>query len=350
MIDETKLQTLVGSIIQDLGGAFSVPLVRIGEELGIYKALAEGGPLSSQGLADKTGLDERYLREWLSAQAASTYISYDGDTKRFSMTPEQAFVFANQEGPMYMPPAFATAAGFQGNRAVVQKAFQTGEGVAWGEQEGCLACAIARFFRPGYAHHLLQEWLPAMNGVVAKLQQGGSIADVGCGHGYATMILADAFPNATVRGVDFHEPSIATARGHAVEHGLTNLEYEVQSVESFRGQHDLITLFDFLHDLGDPAGAMRRIRESLRPGGAVMIVEPIAADDLAENLTPVNRLHYSASTMVCVPTSLAQDGRAALGAQAGEAQLREVVVEQGGFSTMRRIAETPFNYVFEAVA
>ena len=347
-VNEEILHTLIGGVLQDLGGAFSVPLVQLGESLGLYRALDEHGPMTSSDLAEETGLHERYVREWLSAQAASNYVSYDSESGQFSMTPEQAFVFANPGSPFFLAPAFGSAAAFQHNLPKVKEAFQTGEGVAWGDQSECLSCAVARFFRPGYDNHLVQAWLPALDGVVEKLERGGSVADVGCGHGISTMIMAEAFPNARVDGFDFHEKSIEAARKHAGGHGLPNLRFHIQEAKELPGKYDLVTLFDCLHDMGDPVGAMKTIREALNPGGSVMIVEPMAGDRLEDNLNPVGRMYYSASTMVCVPTSLAQETGAALGAQAGEGRLRDLVVREAGFRSCRRATETPFNLILEA--
>jgi len=349
-INEDNLNTLVGSVLQDLGGAFSVPLVQIGESLGIYQTLNENGSMSSEELATRTGLNERYLREWLSAQAASNYVTYDATLDKFSMTPEQAFVFANPGSPFYLAPAFGAAAAFQDNMPKVREAFRTGEGVAWGDQTQCLSCAVARFFRPGYDNHLVQAWLPSINGVVEKLEQGANVADVGCGHGLSTLIMAQAFPNANVDGFDFHEKSIEEARKHANEHQVSNLNFHIQEAKELPGTYDLITMFDCLHDLGDPVGALKTMRRALKPGGSVMIVEPMAGDSLQENLNPVGRMFYSASTMVCLPTSMAQEKGAALGAQAGEKRLHDIIVNEAGFSTCRRASETPFNLILEACA
>lgn len=347
-IQEEHLHALLGDILHDLGGAYSVPLVQIGENLGLYRALSESGALSSGELAAKTQLNERYVREWLSAQAASKYVTFDPESEKFFMTPEQSFVFADERSPFYLPPAFGAAAAFQNNRPQVQNAFRTGEGVAWGDQTRCLSCAVARFFRPGYDNHLVQSWLPALDGVVGKLQQGGEVADLGCGHGISTMLMARAFPKSNVRGFDFHEQSIEEARRHAKKHPLPNLDFHVQEAKALPGKYDLITMFDCLHDLGDPVGALKHIRAALKPGGSIMIVEPMAGDSLKDNLNPVGRMYYSASTMVCVPTSLAQETGAALGAQAGEKRLRKLIIEEAGFRTCRRAAETPFNLILEA--
>src|SRR6266850_1197938 len=347
-INEANLNALVGGILNDLGGAFSVPLVQIGESLGLYQTLSENGGLSSAELAAKTGLKERYLREWLSAQAASNYITFEPTTEKFSMTPEQSYVFANQGSPFYLAPAFGAAAAFQHNMPQVKDAFRTGEGVAWGDQTQCLSCAVARFFRPGYDNYLLQSWLPALNGVVGILEHGGEVADVGCGHGISTMIMARAFPKSKVHGFDFHEKSIEEASKHAKEHNLSNISFHTHEAKELPGKYDLITMFDCLHDMGDPVGALKHIRAALKPNGSLMIVEPMAGDSLKDNLNPIGRLYYSASTMVCVPSSLAQPTGAALGAQAGEKRLRKLIMDEAGFGVCRRATETPFNLILEA--
>ncbi|MEM9016834.1 MAG: class I SAM-dependent methyltransferase [Verrucomicrobiota bacterium] len=349
-LNEDSLNHLIGGVLHDLGGAFSVPLVQIGEHFGLYTRLAEDGPMNSEELAARTGLAERYLREWLAAQAASGYLTYDAEAKAFSMTPEQAFVFANPESPFYLAPAFGSAAAFQANLPQVQNAFKTGQGVSWGDQSECLSCAVARFFRPGYRNHLTQTWLPALDGIMDTLEAGGAIADIGCGHGISTLIMAEHFPKAKVEGFDFHEPSIDAAREHASHHEAPNLHFRVQEARDLPGQYDLITLFDCLHDMGDPVEALTTIRSALKPGGSVMIVEPMAGDSLEDNLNPVGRMYYSASTMVCVPTSLAQETGLALGAQAGEKKLRELIVDEAGFRSVRRASETPFNLILEAKA
>jgi SAM-dependent methyltransferase len=348
-IDEAKLHEFVGRMLGDLGGAVSVALVRIGDALGLYRALRDGGPATSAELAARTGLAERYLREWLSQQAASGYLSYDPASHRFALSPEQAAVLADEDSPVYMAPAFDIAAALLDNQPKVQAAFRTGEGVSWGDQAACLFCATARFFRPGYAANLVQSWLPALDGVVAKLQRGARVADVGCGHGVSTALMAQAFPNAEFVGFDFHPASVEAARAHAREHGVDgNTRFEVGTAKDYPGRYELVTFFDCLHDLGDPAGAAQHVRETLAPDGTWMIVEPMAGDRLEDNLNPVGRLYYAGSTMICVPTSLAQEVGAAFGAQAGEARLREAVVSGGGFSQFRRAAETPFNMVLEA--
>ena len=345
-LDEAKLNELVGRALGDLGGAVSVPLVRIGDVLGLYRTLRDIGPTTVEELAKATGCAPRYVREWLSAQAASGYVTYQNG--QFSLTPEQALVFADQDSPANMIGAFDTAAAMVENQSKVQAAFKTGNGVAWGDQAGCLFCAVARLFRPGYLNALVQEWLPALEGVVDKLKSGAKVADVGCGHGLSTILMAQAFPKAAFVGYDFHPASIAAATAHARARGLTNVRFEVGRAQDFSERDfDLITCFDCLHDMGDPEAAAAHIRKALKAGGTWMIVEPAAGDTLDENLNPVGRLYYSASTMICVPTSLAQEKGLALGAQAGEARLAEVI-RSGGFSHIRRAAQTPLNMVLEA--
>ena len=347
-LNKQKLDTLLNQVLADLGGAFSIPLVRIGNALGIYKTLHKQGAMTSAQLAATTSLTERYLREWLAAQAASNYITYNPDNNTFSLTSEQAALLADDSSEMYITPAFDCAVAYLDNQSSVQKAFQTGAGVAWGNQSQCLSCAVAKFFRSGYQHNLVQQWLPALAGVVEKLERGAKVADVGCGHGISTLIMAQAFPHSEFTGFDFHDVSIAAAKQHAQAHGLTNLNFEKKLAKEYPGKYDLVTIFDCLHDMGDPEGAMTHVRSSLKEDGTCMIVEPMAGNNLEENLNPIGRLYYSASTMVCVPTSLAQEVGAALGAQAGENRLREVVVDGGKFSTFRRVAKTPFNLIFEA--
>jgi 2-polyprenyl-3-methyl-5-hydroxy-6-metoxy-1,4-benzoquinol methylase len=350
-VNEEKLHDFMGQMLSDLGGAFSVPLVQIGDALGLYHTLHEMGPMTPAELAKATNCDERYLREWLSAQAASNYVAYDGSAGAYSLPPEQAMVFAIEDSPVYMIGAFECAEAFLGNQTKVQEAFRTGEGVGWGDQSSCLFCAVASFFRPGYHNNLVADWLPALDGVTDKLERGATVADVGCGHGISTILMAKAFPSSTFVGYDFHAGSINEARAHAKAHGVAdNTRFEVALAKDYPGKdYDLVTCFDCLHDMGDPQGAAAHVRQSLKSDGTWMIVEPMANDDVADNLNPVGRLFYSASTMVCVPTSLAQEVGMALGAQAGESRLREVITK-GGFGTLRRATETPFNMILEARA
>jgi 2-polyprenyl-3-methyl-5-hydroxy-6-metoxy-1,4-benzoquinol methylase len=348
-IDQDKLNQFIGQMLGDLGGASSVALVRLGDSLGLYKTLHANGPTTSAELAKLARVHERYLREWLSHQAASNYLAYDAKTKTFSLPPEQAMVFVQEDSPVYMLGGFDLMEAILDNQPKVQAAFKSGEGVAWGEQASCMFCAVARFFRPGYHNFLVQQWLPALEGVVEKLERGAKVADVGCGHGWSTVMMAKAFPKSTFIGYDFHPSSIEEAQAHAKTHGVSaNTRFEVGLAKDYSGKDfDLVTCFDCLHDMGDPAGASAHIRKSLKSDGTWMIVEPMAGDALEQNLNPVGRLYYAGSTMICLPTSLSQEVSAGLGAQAGEKRLREVITS-GGFKSVRRASETPFNMVLEA--
>jgi SAM-dependent methyltransferase len=348
-MDETKLNQFIGQILGDLGGALSVALVRMGDRLGLYKALQANGPMTPDELAAKANVAERYTREWLSHQAASGYVSYDPSDGKFTLPPEQAMVFADSDSPVYMQGGFDMAAVMMENQALVEPAFRSGKGVGWGDQSQCLFCAVGRFFRPGYHNNLVTSWLPALDGVVEKLERGATVADVGCGHGYSTVTMAKAFPNSTFIGYDFHPGSVEQARIHATQHGVAaNTRFEVGTASEFPEKGlDLVTFFDCLHDMGDPAGVSAHVCQSLKPDGHWMIVEPAAGDHLEDNLNPVGRLYYAASTMICVPTSLDQSVGAALGAQAGFARL-SAVIRGGGFSKVRKATETPFNMILEA--
>ena len=344
-LDETRLNDFIGQVLGDLGGAVSIPLVRIGDALGLYATLDRIGPSTPDDLATAAECHPRYVREWLAAQAASGYVTQAEG--RFSLSPEQAFVFASSDSPANMIGAFDTAAAMVENQAKVQAAFKTGKGVGWGDQAGCLFCSVARMFRPGYVNALVQQWLPALDGVVDHLTAGAIVADIGCGHGVSTILMAQAFPKSTFVGYDFHSGSIAAATAHAIAHGVPNVRFEVGRAQDFPGSYDFVTCFDCLHDMGDPAAAATHVRKALKPGGTWMVVEPNAGDHLEDNLNPVGRLYYSASTMICVPTSLAQETGTALGAQAGEARIA-AVIRSGGFTMVRRAAETPLNMVLEA--
>lgn len=348
-MNQQKMNDFVAEVLRDLGGAFGIPLVRIGGELGLYRALDEHGAMTAEELATATGVHERYVREWLAYHAASGYVSHDAERMAFTLPDEQAEVFAREDSPYYMLSAFDAAAAYLDNQPPVQQAFRDGGGVGWGNQAGCLFCAVAGFFRPGYQTNLVDAWLPALDGVRDKLERGARVADVGCGHGHSTLIMAEAFPDSEFVGFDFHPESVAQADAHARAHGApANLRFEVATAKDFPGRsYDLVTFFDCLHDMGDPAGAARHVHRSLADDGHWMVVEPMAGDRLEDNLNPVSRLYYAASTMVCVPTSLDQEVGMALGAQAGEARLREVI-QAGGFSHVRRATETSFNIVLEA--
>jgi 2-polyprenyl-3-methyl-5-hydroxy-6-metoxy-1,4-benzoquinol methylase len=348
-MNDARLNALLGQILNDLGGAFSIGMVRMGTALGLYKTMLAGGAMTSAELAAKARLEERYVREWLAHHAASNYVTYDPAAKTFALRPEQAAVLADENSPVYLADAFEAAAGYVENQKKVQVAFRQGGGVAWGDHAGCLFCAIARFFRPGYQANIVESWLPALDGVVEKLRRGARVADVGCGHGYSTVMMAQAFPNSEFVGFDFHAASIEDAREHAKAHGAgANVRFEVSPAKEYPGKnYDLVTFFDCLHDMGDPVGAARHVHQSLRADGSWMIVEPLAHDALEDNFNPVGRLYYAASTLICVPTALAQEVGTALGAQAGEKRLCEVALS-GGFRRFRRAAETPFNMILEA--
>jgi SAM-dependent methyltransferase len=346
--DPAKLEEFVGRMVGDMGAAMSAALVVLGDRLGLYKALAQS-PASADELAERTGLTERYLREWLAAQAAAGYVAYDTAAGRFHMTPEQTAVFADENGPAFMPGAFQVIASVFHDEPKIAEAFRTGQGVGWHEHHPCLFHGTERFFRPGYAAHLVDHWLPALDGVVEKLEHGASVADVGCGHGASTILMAEAFPNSTFAGFDYHPESIERARDAARAAGvLGRVWFEVAGAKDYPGnRYDLVTFFDCLHDMGDPVGAAAHVRRTLDRDGTWLIVEPFAHDTLEANLNPVGRLFYSGSTMICTPASLAQEVGLSLGAQAGEARLRDVVT-QGGFSRFRRAHETPFNLILEA--
>jgi 2-polyprenyl-3-methyl-5-hydroxy-6-metoxy-1,4-benzoquinol methylase len=349
-VDAGKLNAFVGKMLGDLGGAFSVPTIRIGYRLGLFEALHRDGAATAGELADRTGLAERYVREWALAQAANGTIAFDAATSRFSLSDEQAMVFAVRDSPVYLEGAFDVAAAMIEGQSKVEAAFRTGAGVRWGESAGCLFCAVGAFFRPGYVNSIVQAWLPALEGVADRLAAGAKVADVGCGVGFSTLLMAQAFPNSVFTGYDFHEPSIERARAHARAHGVADrVHFETAPAKSIAGRDfDLITMFDCLHDMGDPRGCAAHMRALLKADGTWMIVEPIAADDPAMNVgNPVGRLYYNASTMICVPTSLDQEVGEALGAQAGEAKLTEVLTG-AGFTRVRRAAEGPFNMVLEA--
>jgi SAM-dependent methyltransferase len=346
-INEERLNAFLGKAVGDLGAAISAVLVSIGDELGLYKALATG-PLTSTELAARTGTNERYIREWLANQAAGGYVDYTAATEKFSFNAEQALCMADPGGPVDLPGAYAIVRDLFHVRDRALENFRSGKGMEWGEHHTCLFHGTERFFRAGYNANLLSAWLPALDGVVAKLTTGGRAADVGCGHGASTILMAKAFPKSEFVGIDYHPPSIDTARARASDAGVRNVQFEVADATSYKGRDfDFIGFFDCLHDMADPAGAARHARQALKGDGNCMIVEPLAGDRVEDNLNPVGRVYYGASSLVCVPVSLAKQGPA-LGAQAGEHRLREVVVKQGGFTRFRRATETPFNIVLEA--
>ncbi len=348
MLDEQALHELLGRVVTDAGAVCFAPLVLIGRELGLYEALAGAEPLTTAELASRTNTAERYVREWLRTHAAGGYVNYDAATDRYNMTMEQALLFANPDSPAYVVGFFETA--FAAGRILpkLTEAFRTGEGVGWGEHDHALFHGVEQAFRPGYFNHLVQDWIPALDGVKEKLEAGIRVADVGCGFGASTIIMAQAYPNSTFVGIDAHEPSIETARARAEAAGVTNVRFEVATSKSFNSApYDFVTTFDCLHDMGDPVGGAAHVYQSLKPDGTWLIVEPRAEDRVEDNLNPVGRFYYGASTLICTPCSLDQEVGLALGAQAGEARLGEVVRE-GGFTRFRRATETPFNIVLEA--
>jgi SAM-dependent methyltransferase len=349
-VDGDKLNALIGKMLGDLGGAFSVPTVRIGLRLGLFDRLANEGPLSAAELAARGGLTERYVREWALAQASNGYVDYDAVADRFSLSPEQAMIFTVKDSPVYLAGAFDLVAAMIEGEPKVEQAFRGGGGVGWGDIAGCLFCATGAFFRPGYVNNIVQAWLPAVNGAVASLQAGAKVADVGCGVGFSTLLMAEAFPQSQFVGYDFHAPSIEQANLHAASHGLAGrVRFETAPAKEIAERDfDLVTMFDCLHDMGDPRGCAAHMRRLLKPDGAWMIVEPLASDRTADNVaSPVSRLYYNASTMICVPTSLAQEVGEGLGAQAGEKRLTELLTG-AGFGHVRRATEGPFNMVLEA--
>jgi SAM-dependent methyltransferase len=348
-LDQAKLDAFMGKMLNDMGATATAALVLIGDKLGLYKALAAMGPATPKALAEKTGTAERYVREWLAAQAAAGYVQYHAENGTYSMTPEQAIALADESSPAFVAGAYDVLQAMFLDEPKITSAFKSGTGVGWHEHSPCLFRGTERFFRPGYAANLVQNWLPALDGVVDKLKRGAKVADVGCGHGASTVVMAKAFPKSKFVGFDYHGPSVERAKQSAKEAGVADqCTFEVAPAKSYPGTaYDLVALFDCLHDMGDPVGAAKHIRESLAPDGTFLLVEPAAADTVEGNLNPVGRMFYAASTMLCVPASLSQEVGMALGAQAGEARLREVVTA-GGFKRFRKAAATPFNLVFEA--
>jgi SAM-dependent methyltransferase len=346
-IDQAKLNTFLGKAVGDLGAALSAALISLGDELGLYRELAKG-PLTSLELANRTGTNERYVREWLANQASGGYVEYDAAGDKYFLNDEQALCLADPNSPVDLPGAYGIVQDLYHVKERARENFRSGRGMEWGEHHPCLFHGTERFFRAGYNANLLSAWLPALEGVATKLTRGATGADVGCGHGASTLLMAKAFPNSEFVGIDYHDASIETARQRAAAAGLHNVKFETGDATSYRQRElDFIAFFDCLHDMADPVGAARHARQALKPDGTCMIVEPFAGDSLDENLNPVGRVYYAASALICVPVSLARQGPA-LGAQAGEKRLRQVLADEGGFTRFRRAAQTPFNIVLEA--
>jgi SAM-dependent methyltransferase len=348
-IDEAELQRFVGQALGELGAAANAALVVLGDRLGLYKAMAGAGPTSAADLAERTETNQRQVREWLNAQAAGGFVRYDPESDRYTLPDEQAYVLADEDSPVFLPGAFELLAAAVRDEPHVTASFRHGGGLGWHEHSHGVFDGCERFFRPGYQHHLVQSWIPALDGVEERLRAGARVADVGCGHGASTLILAEAYPASTFVGFDYHEGSIAAANERARAAGLEDrVRFQVASSAGFPGGHyDLVATFDCLHDMGDPVGAARHVLGTLAPDGTWLVVEPFAHDRIEDNLTLVGRIYYAASTLLCTPASLSQDVGLALGAQAGEGRLRDVVTA-GGFTRFRRAAQTPFNLVLEA--
>ncbi|HAH08963.1 MAG TPA: SAM-dependent methyltransferase [Alphaproteobacteria bacterium] len=347
-IDEVKLEALGGKVLGDVAGAMGVLLAYIGDQAGVYAALEAAGRCSADALASRLGLNPKYVHEWLSSNAANGYVTHHPETGEFSLTPEQALLFAHEGDPACMQGFFqAVVAQFETHQKAVET-FRSGKGRSWGDHSACTFCGTDRFFRPGYEANLLSSWIPALDGVESKLKAGAKVADIGCGHGSSTILMAKAFPSSVFHGFDFHAPSIEEARKKARDAGVSNVEFFVTSAKDYPGtDYDLACIFDALHDMGDPVGAAAHIRATLKPDGAFMLVEPLAGDTVADNLHALGACYYAFSTVLCTPTSLAQEVGLGLGTQAGQRRLTQVL-NQAGFPTVRRAAETATNMVLEA--
>jgi len=350
-LNEAKLHDFVMKAVGEMGAAMNAALVIIGDKLGLYKAMAGAGPMTSAELAAKTGTAERYVREWLAAQAAGELVTYDAATQKYTLPPEQAFALADELSPVFLPGAYYIISACLKDEAKITDAFRSGTGVGWHEHDSCLFVGTERFFRPNYRAHLINEWIPALEGIEAKLKAGARVADVGCGLGTSTILMAQAYPKSTFVGFDYHPESIDLARQAARKAGVSDrVQFEVAKAKDYPGSgYDFVAFFDCLHDMGDPVGAARHVKETLAPNGTWMIVEPFANDKLEDNLNPIGRIFYSASTMLCTPASLSQEVGLGLGAQAGEARLKSVL-HSAGLLHVRRAAETPFNIILEARA
>jgi len=348
-VDDAKLNKIIQKVIEDIGATFHAPLVLIGEKLGLFKALAGAGLLTAEELAERTKTAERYVAEWLPAMAAGGYVEYDPESGRYFLSPEQVLAFADEQSPAYMPGAFQAATAAIRSEAKIAEAFRTGKGVGWHEHDPELYLGAERFYKPNYVANLVGSWLPALDGLEQKLKDGARVADVGCGYGVSTILMAQAFPNSRFFGFDYHELSIQWARKRAAEAGVSaRTRFEACSAKDMPGDnYDFITMFDCLHDMGDPVGVAQHMRKAISDDGTWMIVEPLAGDRVEDNFNPVGRLFYCASVLLCTSGAIAQEGQMVLGGQAGEARIREVVTA-GGFSRFRRAAQSPINLIFEA--
>jgi SAM-dependent methyltransferase len=348
-MNEGKLHEFVMKAVGEMGAAVNAALILVGDKLGLYKGMAGAGPMTPAELASKTGTHERYVREWLAAQAAGGFVTYDAVEGRYTLPPEQAFAMADENSPVCRPGFFEVIEACVKDVPKITDAFRSGKGVGWHEHDACLFTGTERFFRPNYRAHLVREWIPSLGDTEAKLKAGATVADVGCGLGTSTVLMAQAYPNSTFVGFDYHERSIELARESATKAGVSErVKFEVAKAKDFPGKaYDFVAFFDCLHDMGDPEGAARHVLQSLDPNGTWMIVEPFAHDKLEDNLNPIGRVFYGASTMLCTPASLSQEVGLGLGAQAGEGRLSKIM-KSAGFTRVRRAAETPFNIVLEA--
>jgi SAM-dependent methyltransferase len=346
-VDSAKLDAFFSRAFADIAAGYGGVMVSVGHRVGLYKAMAGAGPLTARDVAKRSGCAERYVREWLGSQVAAGYVDYHVDSETYELTPEQAAVLADEDSPLFLPTAWNVPASMWLDEEKTIEAFRTGGGVAWGEHHRRLHHGVAAFYRNGYRASLVQHWLPALDGVIAKLEAGALVADVGCGHGHSTMLMAQAFPRSRFRGFDVHADSIDAAQAHAAEARVTNTEFESARADAYPGKgYDLICFFDCLHDMGDPTSALEHAANALAPGGTVMLVEPYAGDRLDGQPSLVARIYYSASSAICCAHAISEGGRLVLGAQAGEARLAELL-RKTGFSHVRRAAETPFNLIIE---
>jgi SAM-dependent methyltransferase len=350
-LDQAKLHEFVMRAVGEMGAAMNAALIVIGDKLGLYKAMSGAGPMTSGDLAKKTGTAERYVREWLASQAAGGFVTYDAASGKYTLPPEQALALADETSPVFLPGFFEVVAACVKDEPKITEAFRSGKGVGWHEHDHGLFAGTERFFRPNYRAHLISEWIPALGDTEAKLKTGAKVADVGCGLGTSTILMAQAYPKSSFVGFDYHDGSIKMAREAAAKAGVGDrVKFEVAKAKDYPGKgFQLVAFFDCLHDMGDPEGAAKHVKESMTPDGAWMIVEPFAHDKLEDNLNPIGRVYYAASTMLCTPASLSQEVGLALGAQAGEGRLSKIL-KAAGFSRVRRAAETPFNIVLEARA